>query len=1163
MKKNQEFDVGKHSGKLRKTFLTMKLSLCFLIMGLTSVYGNAFSQLKVNLTVHNATLQEVFEQLTETTDYRFVYSSDLLNKTQKITCDFQNESIESVLAECLEGTNLWYRVEDNIVVISPKFQRPYTPVEEITINGKVVDENNQPLPGVAVLLKGTTIGVATDVNGNFQLTIPKQEGLTLVFSFVGMKTQERVVRDEKPLMIVMEEDAKMIEEVVVTGYQTIKSGRATGSFQILKQENMDNIVAVDVKEKLEGTVPGLMVNTDGSMMIRGQGTFQASTEPLIVVDGFPMESSTLNLNPADIEQVTVLKDAASAAIYGVRGANGVVVITTKRGSEGKLQVNASASVQIGERPDISDLEFLGSSEHVDLEWELYNAGVLTQALMYGGGYSEVGGIYQQFNGGQLTEAQAMEQLQTYRNYNNEDDLEEYFYQPSILQQYNISMRGGSEKWSFYAAAGFNKERDDVVRNDNWRMNFIVNNDIKFGKAVTLQLGLKGNYYKQNNNGVDVITDGIRPYVQMLDEEGNYVNEYYGTQWSIKSDLMDQGYLDWTYNRLQNQRLNDNSVKGNNLSANINLTVDLFNGLNLSTGFVYETGADKGNTYNSIETYSTRNTINQFTYRNPETEEMTYHIPQGGILTTNNSWLYNWTWRGTAAYNKTINDFNFSVSAGLEFSRFHTQSATDYYYGYDPQSLVNFPIDLSTLQTGVQGYNGERVMLYNTPGQTDVEDRYASFFALANVTYKEKYDLFGSYRLDKTNLFGRSSQYRDNPAYSVGGKWTISSEPFFDADWISRLAFKVSYGVSGNIDKTTSPYLVGYEMADYWTGQPSLMFNYPENPLLSWEKSFVWNVGAEFSLWNDRLSGSVEWYRKASKDILSTEQTDYTSGWGGTFYSLVMKNSASILNRGVDINLNGVIVDRALRYEMGLILSYNYNKVTSISRATTSINDLMTTTPMEGQPVDYVYAYRNAGLDENGEPMVYNRAGEKIQWGSMGSLTLEDVDFVGRSTPPVFGSWNNKLKWNGFTLDFMFTYKFGHKIRKPYTGTSDNAEDKSVHKSIANRWREAGDEMNTWIPKVSNSPYESAQRKVAVSQSDRLIDNGAIIRLRSLNLGYNFASLLKNHNFVKDLNLKFTAENLFYWSKSGYDTDHIIDNYTDINLDFPAARRYSFSLSLSF
>ena len=468
-----------------------------------------------------------------------------------------------------------------------------------------------------------------------------------------------------------------------------------------------------------------------------------------------------------------------------------------------------------------------------------------------------------------------------------------------------------------------------------------------------------------------------------------------------------------------------------------------------------------------------------------------------------------------------------------------------------------------MQTGVQGYNGGMMMYYDQTSRTDVEDRYASFFALANVTYKEKYDLFGSYRLDKTNLFGRSSKYRDNPAYSVGGKWTISSEPFFTADWISRLAFKVSYGVSGNIDKSTSPYLIGYESSDYWTGQPSLGIMNPENPLLSWEKSFVWNVGAEFSLWNDRLSGSVEWYRKASKDILSEEQVDYTCGWGGSFFSLVKKNSASILNRGVDINLNGVIVDRALRYDMGLILSYNYNKVTYINRATTSITDLMSTTPLKGQPIDYVYAYRNAGLDDTGEPMVYNRAGEKIHWGSTGDLTLEDVDFVGRSTPPVFGSWNNKLSWNGFTLDFMFTYKFGHKIRKPYTATAYNAISSSVHKSIADRWQNPGDEMHTWIPKASDSPYESAQRKAAVSQSDRLIDNGAIIRLRSLNLGYSFKSLLKNVAAVKDLNLKFTAENLFYWSKSGYDSDYIVDNYTDINLNFPAARRYSFSLSLSF
>ncbi len=1159
MKKREDYDVGQGSGWVKKCFLKMKLLVFSVVfLGLTTVSAETYSQEVFSLRVKNKTLAEVFKEISRVTDYEFMYSGTELQHVGAVSIDAREQDLDAVMAACLEGTGLWYKVEDNIVIVSPKYSQPIVPQRAVTLRGTVKDAKGMTLPGVAVMLKGTTVGVTTDIDGNYALTVPEQPEFTLVFSFMGMKTVERVVKDEKPLTVVMEEDTKMIDEVVVTGYQTIKSGRATGSFQILKQENMDNIVAVDIKEKLEGTVPGLMVNTDGSMLIRGQGTFQASTEPLVVVDGFPMESSTLNLNPADIEQVTVLKDAASAAIYGVRGANGVVVITTKRGSEGKLQVNASASVQVGMKPDISDLEFMSVADHVDLEWELCNTGILVQPMSYGQIYSEVGDVYLQYNAGTLTEAQVMEQLQALKEYDNEEDLEEYFYQPSILQQYNLSMRGGSDRWNFYAAAGFNKERQDVIGNENWRMNFMVNNDIKFGKAVTLQIGLKGNYYKQENNGMDVISTGIRPYIKMLDEEGNYVNEYYGTQQSVKDDLVSKGYLDWSYNRLQERRMNDNTTKGNNLSANVNLTVDLFDGLNLTTGFVYETGTDKGEIYYPVESYYARNMINRFTFYDVGSGAMTNYIPKGGVLNTNNSWLYNWTWRGSAAYNKTIKDFSFSVSAGLEFSCFHTQNAIDWYYGYDPQTLVTFAIDQSTLQSGIIGYDNKFVSLYDAPSRSDVEDRYASFFAIGNVTYKEKYDLFGSYRLDKTNLFGRSSQYRDNPAYSIGGKWTISSEPFFDADWISRLAFKLSYGVSGNIDKSTSPYMIGSELADFQTSEPALLFGSPENPQLSWEKSFVWNVGAEFSMLDDRLSGTVEWYRKASKDILAPEQLDYTTGW-----TSAMKNSASILNRGVDINLNGVIVDRALRYDMGLILSYNYNKVTSIRRSVTSITDLLSTTPLEGKPVDYVYAWRNAGLDENGEPMVYNRAGEKFSWMNMSDLTLDDVDFVGRSTPPVFGSWNNKLSWNGFTLDFMFTYKFGHKIRKPYTARTFNSRDEMVHKSLADRWQQPGDEMHTWIPRVSDSAYESSQRMMATICSDKLLDDGAIIRLRSLNLGYNFATLLKNNTFVKDLNLKFTAENLFYWSKSGYDTDHILSTYSETNLDFPEARRYTFSLSLSF
>lgn len=1157
MKKNPS-DAWEVPHNVKKILLKMRFTL--LLVCLFAFSAMASSQ-KVTLSVQNVTLNAALNQLKNQSGVRILFDSEQTRNILCETCHFQDAELKDVLDRLLENTALGYQVVGGVYVI-----RELPPLAKaIKVSGRVVDSQGHPLPGVSVVLKGTTTGVATDVNGNFELMVSKVDRPVLVFSFIGMETKEVAVSGEKPIQVVMKEDAKVMEEVVVTGYQSIKSGRATGSFQILKAEDMDNIVATDFTKKIEGAVPGLMVDPDGKMLIRGKGTFQASTQPLVVVDGFPMESSTLNLNPADIDQITVLKDAASASIYGVRGANGVVVITTKRGSDNeKLSVNASAMVTVGEAPRLKDLELLESAGHVDLEYEICKSGAMTMRWMYGSAYSEVAEIYQNANKGLINEDEVQVRLAKYKNYTNFKDLEKYFYQRELLQQYNVSMRGGGEKHSFYAAAGFNKEEARVIGNGNWRANFIVNNDIRFGKAVKLQLGLKGNYYKQENNGEDVVTTGMRPYVRLLDDDGNYLNEYYGIPQDRKDLLVQQGYMDWSYNRLQNRRMRDNTTKGHNISANLNLSVDILNGLNLSTGFVYETGADRKEDYSVPESYTARNTINRFTERNAQTGVLTYHIPKGGILNTTNSWLYNWTWRGTAAYSKSIADFDFSLSAGLEFSSFRNNSSNDFYYGYDPQTLVSFPIDVATLVTGVTGYDPSKKEMYSDrTRRTDTEDRYASFFALANLTYKKKYDLFGSYRLDKTNLFGRSSEYRDNPAYSVGAKWTLSSEPFFDADWVSRLALKLSYGVSGNIDKSTSPYLIGTETGDYWTNEPSLNIQSPENPLLTWEKSYVWNAGVEFSLWGDRLNGSIEYYRKKSDDILSAEQVDYTCGWGGFFYSNVVKNSASVVNKGIDMNLNGVIINRGIRYSMGLVLAYNHNEVTKINRGEPISSDILSTIPLKGQPIDYVYAYRNAGLDKNGDPMIYDRQGNKHAWADLAGFKLEDIDFVGRSTPPVFGSWTNTLTWKALTFDFMFTYKFGHKIRKPYTAYTMDASNKFVHKSLADRWRNPGDEDKTWIPKISGNPYENNERRMAVACSDKLVDDGAIIRLRSLNLGYNFRSLMKKTNFIKDMNIRFTAENLFYWSKSGYDTDYIVVQSTDIRLGFPAARRYTFSLSLQF
>ena len=252
MKKREDYDVGQGSGWVKKCFLKMKLLVFSVVfLGLTTVSAETYSQEVFSLRVKNKTLAEVFKEISRVTDYEFMYSGTELQHVGAVSIDAREQDLDAVMAACLEGTGLWYKVEDNIVIVSPKYSQPIVPQRAVTLRGTVKDVKGMTLPGVAVMLKGTTVGVTTDIDGNYALTVPEQPEFTLVFSFMGMKTVERVVKDEKPLTVVMEEDTKMIDEVVVTGYQTIKSGRATGSFQILKQENMDNIVAVDIKEKLE------------------------------------------------------------------------------------------------------------------------------------------------------------------------------------------------------------------------------------------------------------------------------------------------------------------------------------------------------------------------------------------------------------------------------------------------------------------------------------------------------------------------------------------------------------------------------------------------------------------------------------------------------------------------------------------------------------------------------------------------------------------------------------------------------------------------------------------------------------------------------------------------------------------------------------------------
>lgn len=1164
MKKNQEFDVGKHSGKLRKTFLTMKLSLCFLIMGLTSVYGNAFSQLKVNLTVHNATLQEVFEQLTETTDYRFVYSSDLLNKTQKITCDFQNESIESVLAECLEGTNLWYRVEDNIVVISPKFQRPYTPVEEITINGKVVDENNQPLPGVAVLLKGTTIGVATDVNGNFQLTIPKQESLTLVFSFVGMKTQERIVRDEKSITVIMEEETKMIDEVVVTGVQTIEKGRATGSFTLINQEDMKAVYSMSLSEKLEGQVPGLYLNKDNEMVIRGVSTLNAKTKPLIVVDGFPMESSELNLNPNDIEQVTVLKDAASASIWGIRAANGVVVVTTKRGSQNKgLQVSYSGNVTYGSRASLDDLHILNSHEYARLDFEsALVQGVSEQAYI---GHTEIEDIVYKYDHSEISLEEAYAEVDEIGSFNNRKQIEDNFYRHPFTQQHNLSIQAGGERNAMYISLSYDQNKDTEVGNEYNKYNLLFNNDIFLRKNFTVSLGVRGIYQAIKRNAEDVTE--YEPYKRILNDDGTYYNERNGISDLWKESFLALGMKNWDKNILRDMRMNDKKTKNYNVSTSLKLTWKPIEQLELSSQGNYEFGNSEAIDWYSEDHYYTRSLVNQFTQVEVVDDRpvsiIANHLPtSGGIRDITNEHTISYSVRNMITYSDQKGDFDYKVMVGNEFYSLEGNTYSDRLWGYDPELLTSQSINLSELQSGVPGYYGTSYTLNLTyaPSTTETLERYTSYFGTASVTWRERYDLFGSIRLDQTNLLTNASEFRNNPSWSVGAKWNIAREDFLKADWVNELGLRLSYGLTGNIDKTTGPDIVATAESDYTTNMSYLNVTNPSNPELGWEKTYSWNVGADAMLWNGRLNVTADFYAKKSKNLLANVEIDPTVGWASVY-----RNSAEVVNRGIDLTLSGTLIDRAVTWDATLQFSYNKNKVTDLNY-TPTINAVFQGSPLTGQPVGYIAVNRYGGLDEYGDPtFLYEDGGEPQSYLDLDMLTIDDLKFVGRTEPPVFGSLTSSLRWRDFTLSLMVNYKFGHKMRLP-SPIPMMFGLKTEWYSEQYRWVEGQDNSDKWVPKHSTALFQDINRTNCLIRSDKLIDNADMIQLKSISLEYDFSRLL-NKIKIRGGTLRVSGENLGYWVANDWKLNPDQVSYTAydgavLSLD-PLKPRMVVSLNLNF
>ena len=575
------------------------------------------------------------------------------------------------------------------------------------VTGTVIStEDNEPVIGASIVVKGTTIGTVTDMDGAFTLSVPSS-AKTLVISFVGMKTQELPVVADKPMRVVLESASEQMDEVVVTGVQTIEKGRATGSFALINQEDMKAVYSMSLSEKLEGQVPGLYLDKNNEMIIRGVSTLNANTKPLIVVDGFPMESSELNLNPNDIEQVTVLKDAASASIWGIRAANGVVVVTTKRGAQNKgLQVSYSGNVTYGSRASWDDLHILNSHDYAHLDFENAVAqGVSNRPYL---GRTEIEDIAYQYDNGELTLEQAYAEVDKIGEFNNQKQIEDNFYRNTFSQQHNLSIQAGGERNAMYISLSYDQNKDTEVGNEYNKINLLFNNDVYLRKNFTASLGVRGTYQVTKRNAEDVTE--YEPYKRILNDDGTYYNERNGISDVWQEAFLELGMKDWHKNILENMRMNDKKTKDYNVSTSLRLSWKPIEQLELSSQGNYEFGNSEAIDWYSEDHYYTRDLTNQYTevdvQDNRPVEIIENHLPtSGGIRDITNEHTISYSVRNMITWADQQGEFDYKVMIGNEFYSLEGNTYSDRLWGYDPELLTSQSIDLAELQAGVPGYTG--------------------------------------------------------------------------------------------------------------------------------------------------------------------------------------------------------------------------------------------------------------------------------------------------------------------------------------------------------------------------------------------------------------------------------------------------------------------------
>ena len=1118
--KKKRLDDFPHRGRWSQILLRMKLTFVLVFCMLVQTFAAVNAQ-TVTLKKQNASLEEIIWELKEQTKFVFLYSSADIATVKGINIDMQNSQIDAILKKCLEGTDLQFVKENNAIIIRQANGKTAVPqVQSRKITGKVIDEDGNPLPGVAVLIEGTTIGVATDMDGKYDLTCPEMKDIVLKFSYIGMKPKSVVVGNKTVVDVTLESDSQEMDEVVVTGLLNRRKSGFAGTTTVISKQELAKVSTGNIFTTISTLDAGFKIeenNLDGSnpnklpdFTIRGKGSFQnGSTAPIFILDGFEVTSQKVfDMDINRIESITLLKDASATILYGSRASNGVIVIETTAPKAGKLRVTYDFKPTIA-IVDLTDYDLMNAREKLQYEKE---AGLYTQEITPG------------YEDNDRREQVELDKAYYNRYKNIVEGVNTYWLSQPVKNAFShahsLFVEGGADNVRYGIDASYNQNKGVMKESgrDRFGLGFSLIYRIKDKITIKNYISYAHTHAYNSPYGSFSQYAKLNPYERIYNDNGELIPK------------LSDGDTNPLYDALLPNR---NFTKDQEFREQLSVDWFICDGLRLKGQMAIVKGETSGEIYKSPFSAEFLKT----TYNSESRVQEYLPIAERGYLSMTDGASFSYDGNVTLNYNTLVNEKHIIYAgAGLEVTQNDNNS-----HGF---IMTGFPDDRYSDPAFAIQYKKE-----TKPSSSESKSRAIGFFANGNYSYDDRYFADVSVRIDGSSKFGADKKYA--PFWSAGAGWNVHNEKFFKHTKISMLKLRYSYGVTGNQEFSAYQAKTMFQFNTdrlYNSGISAALMGYG-NPDLEWQNQYQSNYGFDFGYAKDRIRLQFNYYQKKTEGMLTSVSVAPSLGLpSNTFTS----NLGKIQNKGVEVNLNAVLIrDQGKDFEWSVMLqaAHNKNKIMEISTALKNINEKNNqdkTTPAavyeEGESMSAIKAVPSLGIDP--------ATGQELFMKKDGTITYTwdatDKVICGDSEPKVFGNVGTNLYWKGWNLNMVFKYDLGADY---YNSTlaerveGANPRYNADRRVLNNRWKEPG----------QHALYKNIKEYTTTYISSRFVQKENTLQLTSLSLSYDL-----NREWIRKFGLN-TMRLSFYMN----DVFRASTVKNERGLDYPFQRSFVFGLNIGF